>query len=196
MFTGIIESLGQVIKLRSKGSNRIFSIQVRFAPEVKVSDSIAVNGCCLTVINTEKSMFQVEAVAETLKLTNLSRLNTGDYLNLERARQIGDRVEGHIVQGHIDEMARVTNIRKSPGSIELEITLSKPGSRNIVEKGSVALDGISLTIAKVKGQKFSVNIIPFTFEQTNLKYKRIGDWINVEFDIIGKYVQQYVSQRD
>ncbi len=189
MFTGIIETLGKVIRIEHKNNNKIFSISAPFISELKPSDSIAINGCCLTVINTTKDSFQIEAVAETLKTTNLSQLKVGDYVNLERSRKLTDRLEGHIVQGHIDEKAYITNLRKTSEQMILEVQISQSGTRNVVEKGSIAIDGISLTIAKIKGQKIRVNIIPYTFEHTNLKYKRIGDWVNIEFDVIGKYIK-------
>jgi riboflavin synthase len=147
------------------------------------------------VIKKDKDILLVEAVAETLKMTNLSRIRAGEYVNLERARLLGERLDGHIVQGHIDEQAKITNIKKAPDWIEFTIEVSRLGSVNIVEKGSIALDGISLTIAGVKGKKFNVNIIPYTFEHTNLRFKRIGDRVNIEFDVVGKYVRQYLSER-
>jgi len=195
MFTGIIESLGKITRTQTKGNNRIFSISTSFTSAVKISDSVAINGCCLTVTDTQKDVFQVEAVSETLKMTNLLKVKAGDYVNLERARQISDRWEGHIVQGHIDEMAKITNIRKTPGLVTLEVELSRESSINIVDKGSITIDGISLTIAKIKDQKCSVNIVPFTFDHTNLNHKRISDWVNVEFDVIGKYVRKYLDER-
>lgn len=196
MFTGIIESLGKIKHIETYANNRIFTIQSFFAAEVKISDSIAVNGCCLTVVKKEKECFSVEAVSETLKLTSLGKIRNGDYVNLERARLLGERLDGHLVQGHIDEVAKITNLTKKTGWIELEIGLSKKSSINIVEKGSVAVDGISLTIANIKANRFSVNIIPFTYECTNLKFKRIGGWVNIEYDLIGKYVHRYQSQRN
>lgn len=189
MFTGIIESIGKVTKIHTKNNNKIFLISAPFSSELKPSDSIAVNGCCLTVIMTQKDSFQVEAIAETLKTTNLAQIKVGDYVNLERPRKLTDRLEGHIVQGHIDEKARIINIRNKSGQRMLEIQISQAGIKNIVAKGSIAIDGISLTVAKIKGQNIEINIIPFTFDHTNLKYKKIGDWVNVEFDIIGKYIQ-------
>jgi riboflavin synthase len=195
MFTGIIETIGKITRIETKSSNRIFSIQNAIAKEIKVSDSIAIDGCCLTVVYTLNDKFKVEAVSETLKSTTLGQLKIGNFINLERARQINDRWEGHIVQGHIDEKVKITNIQKRLGSITVEIQVSKQGIKNIVEKGSIAVDGISLTIAKIQGQKFVVNIIPFTFENTTLKYKRIGDWVNIEFDVIGKYVRKIISPR-
>lgn len=192
MFTGIIESVGKITRIETR-SNRIFSIQTSIAKEIKVSDSIAINGCCLTAIEAHNDTFKVEAVSETLSTTTLGQLKIGDFVNLERARKINDRMEGHIVQGHIDEKAKITSIQKRPGSIRLEVQVSKQGVKNIVDKGSIAIDGISLTIAQIKGEKISVNIIPFTYTNTTLKNKRIGDWVNIEFDIIGKYVRQYYS---
>ena len=195
MFTGIIESIGKITRIETKGNNKIFSIQTSIAKEIKVSDSIAIDGCCLTVIDMHNNIFKVEAIADTLKMTTLAQIKTGSYVNLERARLITDRFEGYIIQGHIDEKAKITNIRKLPGSVTIEIELLKGGEKNIVEKGSIAIDGISLTIAKIKAQKFNVNIIPYTFENTSLKHKKIGDWVNIEFDIIGKYVRKFINQR-
>ncbi len=195
MFTGIIESTGKIVRVETKNNNKIFSIQTPITKEIKVSDSIAIDGCCLTVVDTHNDIIKVEAVSETLKSTTLEQLKIGNFVNLERARQINDRLEGHIVQGHIDEKAKIANIRKTSGSVAIEVELSKQGSKNIVEKGSIAIDGVSLTITRIKGQKFDVNIIPFTFDKTTLKHKRIGDRVNIEFDIIGKYVRKFINQR-
>ncbi len=195
MFTGIIETIGKITRIENKSNNRIFSIQTPITKDIKVSDSIAIDGCCLTVIDASKDIFKVEAISETLKTTTLGQLKIANFVNLERARQVNDRWEGHIVQGHIDEKAKITNIQKRPASITLEIQVSKPGVKNIVEKGSIAIDGISLTIARIKGQKISVNVIPYTFANTTLKYKRIGESVNIEFDVIGKYVRKIINQR-
>jgi riboflavin synthase len=196
MFTGIIELIGKITRIETKGSNRIFTIQASLAKELKVSDSIAIDGCCLTVIDTQKDTFNVEAVSETLKMTTLAQIKTNSQVNLERARLITERFEGHIVQGHIDEKASISNIRKTQDSVAVEIELSKDGMKIVVEKGSIAIDGISLTIANIRGgTKFSVNIIPYTFNNTTLKHKRIGDWVNIEFDVIGKYVRKYINPR-
>jgi riboflavin synthase len=167
MFTGIIELIGKITRIETKGSNRIFTIQASLAKELKVSDSIAIDGCCLTVIDTQKDTFNVEAVSETLKMTTLAQIKTNSQVNLERARLITERFEGHIVQGHIDEKASISNIRKTQDSVAVEIELSKDGMKIVVEKGSIAIDGISLTIANIRGgTKFSVNIIPYTFNNT------------------------------
>ena len=195
MFTGIIESIGKITRIETKGSNRIFTIQASLGKELKASDSIAIDGCCLTVIDTQKDTFKVEAVAETLKTTTLAQIKTSSCVNLERARMISERFEGHIVQGHIDDKAKITNIHKTQDSIAVEIESSKDGVKHDVDKGSIAIDGISLTIAKIKGTKISVNIIPFTFNNTTLKHKRISDWVNIEFDVIGKYVRKYINSR-
>lgn len=193
MFTGIIESVGKITRIETKGNNRIFSIQAPIVKEIKISDSIAIDGCCLTVIDVRADVFKVEAITETLKTTTLTQLKVGGYVNLERARALSDRFEGHIVQGHIDEKAKITNIRKTKDSVIIEIELSRDGANNIVEKGSIAIDGISLTIANIKTPKFTVNIIPYTFNNTTLKYKRIGNWVNIEYDVIGKYVRKIIS---
>lgn len=195
MFTGIIESVGKIIRIETKGNNRIFSIFTLIAKDMKISDSIAIDGCCLTVIDVRNDTFKAEAIAETLKTTTLAQLKTGSQVNLERTRAITERLEGHIVQGHIDEKGRITNIRKTQDSVTIEIELSRESAKNIVDKASIAIDGISLTIAKIKTPKFTVNIIPYTFNNTTLKKKRIGDWVNVEFDVIGKYVRKIINSR-
>lgn len=193
MFTGIIESLGKIKNIQTKASNGIFTIQADFASEVKVGDSIAVDGCCLTCVDISKDNFKVEVIVETLKTTNLSTLKIGDRVNLERARQVGERLDGHLVQGHIDENAKITSIKKIANWFAVQIEVSRAGSKYVVDKGSIAIDGISLTIAEIKANKIWVNIIPFTFEHTNLKYKRIGGLVNLEFDLIAKYVKNFLK---
>lgn len=195
MFTGIIETLGKVTTIQNKGANRIFYIKSDVTSELKISDSLAINGCCLTVIKKEKEIFAVEAISETYRNTNLAYLQIGDSVNLERARKINERLDGHLVQGHIDEVAKITNLKKSADWVVMEIGVSKSGRVYLIPKGSVAVDGISLTIAQRKNQRLAVNIIPYTYEHTNLKYKRVGDWVNIEFDVIGKYVIKFYCQR-
>ncbi len=194
MFTGIIETLGKVRAIQNKGRNRIFVIESNIASALKISDSIAINGCCLTVIKREKETIAVEAISETYRNTNLISLQKGDYVNLERALKISDRLDGHLVQGHIDEVAPIISIRKTSDWVAMEIRISETNRNFIVAKGSIAVDGISLTIAKCNTLKFTTNIIPFTYEHTNLKYKKVGDMVNLEFDIIAKYLKQYIHQ--
>lgn len=195
MFTGIIETLGKVRAIQNKGSNRIFIIESNITSALKISDSIAINGCCLTVIKKEKETFAVEAISETYRSTNLISLQKGDYVNLERALTISNRLDGHLVQGHIDEVAPIVSMRKTSDWVAMEIRIAETNRNFIVSKGSIAVDGISLTVAKCNTLKFTTNIIPFTYEHTNLKYKKVGDMVNLEFDIIAKYLKQYIQQR-
>lgn len=195
MFTGIIETLGKVRTIQNKGSNRIFVIESDIASALKISDSIAINGCCLTVTETEKETFAVEAISETYRNTNLISLQKGDYVNLERALKISARLDGHLVQGHIDEVAPIVSIRKTSDWVAMEIRISKTNHNFIVSKGSIAVDGISLTVTKCNTLKLTTNIIPYTYEHTNLKYKKVGDLVNLEFDIIAKHLKQYIQQR-
>jgi len=186
MFTGIIEAVGTVRSATPDRDNRVFEISSPFSP--KPGESIAVDGVCLTVRKVSPGGFLADAVAETVALTTLKLRRRGDPVNLERALLPTDRMGGHIVSGHIDETGKVLNIRTLPGSHRFEFGVSPEGSRFVVSKGSIAIDGISLTVAEAKGQRVFVNIVPFTVQNTTLKLRRIGDDVNIEFDVIGKYV--------
>ncbi len=194
MFTGIVEEVGNILSINRICESIRFKIGARKVVEnLEKGASISVNGVCLTVVNFGENFFEVDAVEETIKRTNLGSLKVSNDVNLERARKLSDRIDGHIVQGHIDSTGKITRI--IPSGISKIIFVSFPIDFKIylVPKGSIAIDGISLTIVDVQNNIFSVSIIPFTFEQTNLKSKKIGDLVNLEFDIIGKYVVNYLN---
>lgn len=198
MFTGIVEDVGKVREIKTKSKDVLFTIQVKNidAGEIGLGESIAVNGTCLTVISSGKNNFTVEASHETLKRTNLSKLKVGSKVNLERALKIGGRLGGHIVNGHVDGIGKVESIEKRGKSIEIRFSLPEELSRYVVEKGSIAVDGVSLTINAVNGNRFSVNIIPYTQDATIFAELRPGDLVNIECDIIGKYVEKFVLGKD
>lgn len=199
MFTGLIERLGRVCRIEPRGANRLLiikpikvatgkSLPHDFVVAMKPGDSIAIDGICLTIVEKGTANFKVEAVSETVQNTTIKYYRIGDYVNLELPISPQDRFGGHFVQGHIDEVAKITRIQQKPGCQSFEFLISNKSIPYLVEKGSIAIDGVSLTIAQVSGSRFTVNIIPFTLTNTNFKYKRVGDWVNIEYDIIGKYV--------
>lgn len=195
MFTGIIEAIGKIVDLKKEGSNIHFTIQSPISPELKIDQSISHDGVCLTVIRTSDQTHVVTAVEETLDRSNLKNKKAGDELNLERSMIMNDRLDGHIVQGHVDTVARCKKIKDKDGSriVTFEITSGK--NVLIVEKGSIAINGVSLTIVKSSGKKFSVTLIPYTLDHTNLGQLQEGDEVNIEFDIIGKYVFKILANR-
>ena len=193
MFTGIIESTGVVIKIKKEEKNLRFTFQCSFADELKIDQSVAHNGVCLTVISIHENSYDVIAIDETLKRTNLSFLNEGDEINLERCTKVGDRLDGHIVQGHVDTVAKVTRIISEQGSWMMYFNYTKQNNVT-VEKGSICVNGISLTVVDSGDDNFSVAIIPYTYENTNFKKLIAGDVVNIEFDIIGKYVSKLVQK--
>ncbi len=193
MFTGIIESIGRVIKIKKEEKNLRFSIQCSFANELKVDQSVSHNGVCLTVVSFHGNEYDVIAIDETLNRSNLSFLKEGDEINLERCTKVGDRLDGHIVQGHVDTLAKVTNIISQKGSWLMYFNYEKQDNIT-VEKGSICVNGISLTVVESGDDNFSVAIIPYTYEQTNFKKLKVGDFVNIEFDIIGKYVSRLMQK--
>jgi len=190
MFTGIIEEVGRVSEISLRAGNKILTIQSSLTKEMKLGDSIAVEGCCLTVTDIRENTFLVEATKETLSKTTLKDLKRGDFCNLERAIAARNRFGGHFVQGHIDEVGRIIKITRSGRNFLFEIKISPKNLSHIVEKGSIALSGISLTVSNIRGNHFQVVIIPYTYENTTLKYRRVGDAVNIEYDILGKYVRK------
>ena len=193
MFTGIIESIGKLVKIKKEEKNLRLSIQCSFTEELKIDQSVSHNGVCLTVILIQENSYDVIAIDETLKRTNLSFLNVGDEINLERCTKVGDRLDGHIVQGHVDTVAKVIGIKSEQGSWLMYFNY---GNQNnvTVEKGSICVNGISLTVVDSGDDNFSVAIIPYTYDHTNFKKLKIGDVVNIEFDIIGKYVSKLVQK--
>ncbi len=195
MFTGIIEEIGKVKSISQKGKARILTItSKKLLSEIKIGDSVSVNGVCLTAFEKLNDSFKVEAVEETIKKTNLGDLKVGDFVNLELALKIGERLGGHIVQGHVDTTGIIESIKKLQNSWIFEIKFPPEFRKYLIPTGSIAVDGISLTVADVNRDRFKVSIIPFTWENTNIKFKKVGDRVNLEFDFWGKYVENFLKQ--
>lgn len=194
MFTGIIEATGKIISIREEGSNCRFIIESPISSEMKVDQSVSHDGVCLTVVNSEENQHEVIAVEETLKRSNLGRKKAGDLLNLERSMMLNERIDGHIVQGHVDDVAICRRIESHHGSWLFEFRYNEKYSHLLVDKGSVCINGVSLTVIKPSKKKFLVAIIPFTFENTNFNLLKENNEVNIEFDIIGKYVSRLLKQ--
>lgn len=193
MFTGIIEITGIIKKVAFNGTNKTFWVESPISDQLKVDQSLSHNGVCLTVEKVEGGGHQVTAIEETIKKTNLGGWQVGDSINLERCLQMNGRIDGHIVQGHVDTTATCTEIKNMNGSWEFTFEIPEKFYHLIIEKGSIALNGISLTIFNVKKKSFSVAIIPYTFQYTNVKTLNVGDNVNIEFDMIGKYVARSIK---
>ncbi len=194
MFTGIIEGLGTIKRLNMKGADAVLEIESTIdMADVCLGDSIAVNGACLTVTAKNQNIFHADVSAETLDKTNLKQLHPGTKVNLEKSLRVGGYLGGHFVLGHVDGTGRVLSKTQKSGSVILAIQTDDALSRYIVEKGSIAIDGISLTINKVEKGKFYVNIIPHTAEKTTLLSKKESDTVNIETDILGKYVEKLLQ---
>ena len=190
MFTGLIEDLGIVESLEREATNLHLTIQSRLASELKIDQSVSHNGVCLTVVKRNPNSYSVTAIKETLDKTNLNNLTEGAIVNLERGLKLGDRLDGHMVQGHIDQIGTCVNVQSQNGSWTYDFEYD-PNLGNItIEKGSVTVNGVSLTVVDSKNNGFSVAIIPYTYEHTNFKYFKIGSVVNLEFDVIGKYVSR------
>ncbi len=191
MFTGIIETLAVVEKIEKDQENLIFTLQTPLAQELKIDQSLAHNGVCLTVTHTNhQDLYQVTAIQETLRKTNLTTWKVGDKINLERAMLMGGRLDGHIVQGHVDEIGTCTDIQDEQGSWLFTFEYSSHSANITIEKGSIAINGVSLTVVNSQKNRFSVAIIPYTYEHTNFHQLKVGDKVNLEFDMIGKYLQK------
>ena len=188
MFTGIIECTGIVEKIESKGSNKTFWIKSPIGNELKIDQSLAHNGVCLTVEEIANSIHRVTAIEETLRKTNLHTLQISSEINLERCMLMNGRLDGHIVQGHVDCTATCTHKKKLDGSWEFSFEFDKQFAHLVIEKGSISINGTSLTCFNVSENNFTVAIIPYTFEHTNIKHVVAGSIVNIEFDIIGKYI--------
>ena len=188
MFTGIIEKTGRVKTIVKDKGNLIFTIEAGFAKRLKPNESVAHNGACLSVKPVSKKIYKVTAIQETLNRTNLGHLKKGDKINLERSLKANGRIDGHFVLGHIDGTVECTSVKKLAGSHVFTFRCTKKDRKYIVPKGSIALNGVSLTIAEVTNDCFSVAVIPYTFEHTNFKNLMKGDKMNVEYDVLGKYV--------
>lgn len=193
MFTGIIESLGQIKKIIHEGENTHLTLSCDFTDELKIDQSVAHNGVCLTVVDIKDKEYRVTAIKETLDKSNLKDLKTDDSVNLERAMILGTRLDGHIVQGHVDQTAICSSILEENGSWVFSFEYDSAPGNVTIEKGSITVNGISLTVVNSKKNRFSVAIIPYTFECTNFHRLKIGDTVNLEFDVIGKYVARLLE---
>lgn len=194
MFTGIVENTGKIIKIEKEATNYHFWIDCDFTAELKIDQSVAHNGVCLTVVEIKENQYRVTAIDETIQRTALGELKVGSLVNLERCMRLNERLDGHIVQGHVDQIAVLTKMIDKDGSHLLYFEYDQKDSGFVtVEKGSVCVNGISLTVVDSDTGSFSVAIIPYTFEHTNLKELKVGDKVNIEFDIIGKYVKRLMN---
>lgn len=193
MFTGIIEDIGVVSNLRPDLDNLHISIKSKITPELKIDQSVAHNGVCLTVVAINNDEYTVTAIKETLDKTNLNHLKVEDKVNLERAMKLGDRLDGHIVQGHVDQTAVCTNIKQENGSWVFTFKYDSTLNNITIEKGSITVNGTSLTVVNSGEDSFSVAIIPFTYEHTNFNTFKVGTVVNLEFDVLGKYVAKLVE---
>ena len=195
MFTGIVESVGEVLLVEQELANVHFTIKSSFTNELKIDQSVAHNGVCLTVVDIKDDTYKVTAIQETLNKTNLSTLTEGSLVNLERCLQFNGRVDGHIVQGHVDQTGIVKSIINQDGSFVITISYDEDQYNNVtVEKGSICLNGVSLTVLDSKVGEFSVAIIPYTWEFTNLHTLKEGTIVNLEFDILGKYIKRLINK--
>lgn len=200
MFTGIIEEIGEIVAVKKEGTNIHFTIKSKLSKSLKIDQSVSHNGVCLTVVKKDlpagrhgNASHVVTAIKETLDITTLSQLKKGSKINLELAMQGGARLDGHMVQGHVDQTATVTKIEEQNGSWDFHFEFDDKSKFSLVDKGSVCIDGTSLTVVKSKKKKFSVSIIPYTFKHTIFSTYKVGTQVNIEFDIIGKYVERLMK---
>lgn len=195
MFTGIVEQMGRVMAITEAGSNRSFWIQAAMAGLLRVDQSLAHNGVCLTVEAVENDCYKVTAIAETLAKTTLGNWQKGTVVNLERCMQLNDRLDGHIVQGHVDAVATCLSVTEKAGSWEYSFSFDSQFATLLIEKGSVTINGTSLTVFNVTANSFTVAIIPYTYNHTTIQYLKVGDGVNIEFDVLGKYVNRAIQVR-
>ncbi len=194
MFTGIIEETGIVRHIRALKDGRRLLIEAQnVLRDCKVDDSLAVNGICLTVVRIEADAFWVEAVGDTMRKTTVSRWQTGTVVNLERALRLSDRLGGHLVQGHVSGLGFIRTLQPVGENYRLEVEIPRPLMRYVITEGSVAVDGISLTVAEISGNRLRISLIPHTYKQTNIRYRRVGDAVNIEVDVIAKYVERLLT---
>jgi len=195
MFTGIIETTGEIIEVTTSGTNKTFWIKSSISDDLKVDQSVSHNGVCLTVEEILASSHRVTAIDETLRKTELGTWTAGTIVNLERCLKFNDRIDGHMVQGHVDGLATCKAIDDKDGSTLLTFSIAKNFAHLIIEKGSIGINGISLTVFDVTENGFSVAIIPYTWNHTNLKSLYVGKQVNIEFDMMGKYISRYIALR-
>jgi riboflavin synthase len=196
MFSGIVEAKGKVEAIHADQSNVHFVLSCPFTHELKIDQSVAHNGVCLTVVKIEGNTYTVTAIDETLRKTNLGDLKEGDWVNLERCIRLGDRIDGHMVQGHVDTTALCTRVEDQQGSWKFSFEYTPETGHTTVPKGSICINGVSLTVVDSTPTSFSVCIIPYTFDETNFHTLKVGEKVNLEFDIIGKYVARYMEMKN
>ncbi|WP_454986690.1 riboflavin synthase [Capnocytophaga bilenii] len=194
MFTGIVEEIAEVVRLERENANLHLYIRSSFANELKIDQSVAHNGVCLTVVAIEGDTYKVTAIAETLAKTHLGSLKVGDAVNLERGMLLNTRLDGHIVQGHIDQTATCVRIQEEAGSTRFSFEYDASSGNVVIEKGSITVNGVSLTVVDVAIDGFGVAVIPYTLAHTNLHLLKVGSVVNVEFDVIGKYVARLLQR--
>jgi len=195
MFTGIIEDLGILKKIETEKGNINLYFKSKLTQELKIDQSLSHNGVCLTVVSIDNDIYKVTAVKETLKKSNLGELKVDSVVNLERAMKSNARLDGHYVQGHVDQIGKCLNVTETDGSWHYEFEYDKTSNNLTIEKGSIAVNGVSLTVVNSKLDGFSVAIIPYTYNNTNFKKIKKGDSVNIEFDMIGKYISKLLSNR-
>ncbi|MBL19497.1 MAG: riboflavin synthase [Flavobacteriaceae bacterium] len=188
MFTGIIETMGTLTRIEREGGNVHYSLSSNITHELKIDQSLAHNGVCLTVVAIDGDQYKVTAIQETLDKTALKQWTVGDKINLERAMRLGDRLDGHLVQGHVDEVATCISVEDQEGSWLYRFTYSEDSKNMTIEKGSICVNGTSLTVVGSEPNSFGVAIIPYTYEHTVFHLLQIGDLVNIEFDMVGKYI--------
>jgi riboflavin synthase len=193
MFTGIIETLGRIHEIQKDQNNLHVTVESSITNELKIDQSVSHNGICLTVVAIKDNLYTVTAIEETILKTNIGDWKANDIVNLERGMKLGDRLDGHIVQGHVDQTGTCTNIQEANGSWNYTFEYDKNLSNITIEKGSITVNGVSLTVVNSKTNEFSVSIIPYTYENTNFKNFKIGTKINLEFDVVGKYISRLYS---
>jgi len=196
MFTGIIETLGTIDKIIKDHDNLHVMVRSAITPELKIDQSVSHNGICLTVVSVNGDLYTVTAIRETIEKTNLSEWQAGDMVNLERAMKLGDRLDGHLVQGHVDQIATCISIVEANGSWYFTFEYDPELHNLTIEKGSITVNGVSLTVVNSEKSRFSVAIIPYTYEHTNCSTFKIGSKVNLEFDVIGKYVSRLYALKD
>ena len=191
MFTGIVESLGEIVDINEELDNIHFTVRSEISPELKIDQSLSHSGVCLTVIDIEKNCHTVTAVKETLDKSALKNLKKGDVFNLERAMKMGGRLDGHLVQGHVDDIAKCVDVKVNEGSWIFTFSFNEKFKNLIIEKGSICINGVSLTVFNVTNNSFDVTIIPYTYDNTNFNKINVGDIVNIEYDMIGKYLAKF-----
>ena len=194
MFTGIIENLSEIKEINKEGDNLSISLKSEITNELKIDQSLSHNGVCLTVVDINNNIYKVTAIKETILKSSIKNWKIGDMINIERAMKLGDRLDGHMVQGHVDQTAICTKISEENGSWYFYFEYQR-SSNLTIEKGSISINGVSLTIVESMDNRFSVAIIPYTYDNTNFKNIKVGDLVNIEFDMIGKYIHKIIKDQ-